>query len=318
LSFTVEVLEEIAKVSEEDSESLLAEFLGFLTVGGYIRLGSTGPELIIKASRPVSARRIIKTAKKLFNAEIGPLIQVENPFEKWYEISLKGNEIFSTLEKLGLLNGLNGIDVGVLEKLYRKKKQLINAFFRGIFLVGGYVQSPKQGRDLEIVVADEKTQQLLASFLKSERFKFGLRYRKHKYYLYLKNYDDIKDFLRRIGAQGSSFKFEDQQTINEMKNYVNRQVNFERANVQRVVNSSFNQLQDILVIDRIVGINNLTPALREAALLRLKYPELSLEELAKKTAGRLTKSGISHRLKRLHKLAEALKNQEGGDELKWQ
>lgn len=313
MSFTVEVLEEIAKVAEEDPELLLAEFVGFITVGGYIRLGRPGPEFIIKVSRPVSARRIVKTARALFDAEIAPVVQVENAFEKWYEVAIRGEEIFSKLEQIGLLSGLSGINVGAISRHYQKKKPLMNAFLRGVFLVGGYVQHPRQGRDLEIVFPDEETQKLIADFLRSEGFKAGLRYRKHKYYLYLKNYEDIKNFLRRIGAQNSSFKFEDQQTFNEMKNFVNRQVNFEKANVQRVVNSAFRQIDAILTIERVIGINNLTPALREAAHLRLKYPELSLEELAKKAKGKLTKSGLSHRLKRLQKLAETLEKHEKGE-----
>lgn len=318
MSFTVEVLEEIAKVAEEDPELLLAEFIGFITVGGYIRLGRSGPELIIKVPRPVSARRIIKTVRTLFNVEIEPVIQVENAFEKWYEVAFKGEEIFSRLEQLGLLSGLNGINVRAISKHYQKKKPLINAFLRGVFLVGGYVQHPRQGRDLEIAFPDEETQKLIADFFKSEGFKAGLRYRKHKYYIYLKNYEDIKNFLRRVGAQNSSFKFEEQQTFNEMKNYVNRQVNFEKANVQRMVNSAFRQIEAILTVEKIIGINNLTPALREAANLRLKYPELSLEELAKKAKTRLTKSGLSHRLKRIQKLAETLETQKKGADVEWQ
>lgn len=312
MSFTVEVLEEIVNSSEDDKNCLLAEFIGATAVSGYIRLGHSGPELIIKTTRPVSARRIVRLAKNLFSAEIGPLIYSENAFEKWYEISVKGEKLFEKLEKLGIFNKLAGIDFDSLKRLYEKQKKYINAFLRGVFLVGGYVQNPQKGRDLEIIVSDERVQNALVNILQSEGFKVGTRYRKHKYYIYFKSYDDIKDFLRRIGAQSSSFKFEDQQTLGEMKNLVNRQVNFEKANVERIVNSAIKQIEAILYVDREIGIANLSPVLREAASLRLKYPDLSLAELAKKAKGGITKSGLKHRLLRIEKLANELKNKKQG------
>ncbi|MCX7832308.1 MAG: DNA-binding protein WhiA [Actinobacteria bacterium] len=318
MSFTVEVLEEIVNSSEEDSSSLLAEFIGVTIVSGYIRLTHSGPELIIKTQRPVSARRIVRLSRTLFDARIGPLIYSENAFEKWYEISISGKILFDRLSKLGILSGLGGVNIDALKALYKKNKNFSNSFLRGVFLVGGYVQNPKQGRDLEIVVSDERVQKVLADILSSEGFKVGTRYRKHKYYIYFKSYEDIKDFLRRIGAVSASFKFEDQQTINEMKNYVNRQVNFEKANVERIVNSAIKQMEAIIIIDREIGINNLTPALREAADLRLKHPDLSLSELAKKAKGKITKSGLRHRLLRLEKIANELKKKRKGVGEAWQ
>lgn len=312
MSFTIEVLEEIVNMDDKSEASLLAEFIGVITTSGYVRLSHLGPELIIKTSRPVSARRIIRIARSLFSAEVGPLIFSENAFERWYEISLTGPKLFQKLSELNVFNNLSGLNLETIRELYKRKKEFANSFLRGVFMVSGYVQNPKKGRDLEITTSDERAKDILSYILKSEGFRVNSRYRKHKHYIYLKSYEDIKDFLRRIGAVNASFKFEDQQTINEMKNFVNRQVNFEKANVERSVTSAVRQIEAILFLERMVGINNLSPALREAAQLRLKYPNLSLEELARKTKAGLTKSGLRHRLLRIEKLAQELKEEKGG------
>lgn len=312
MSFTAEVLEEIVNLEEEDEKRLVAEFSGITVVSGYIKLGHSGPELTIKALKPVSARRVVVLARQLFDAEIGPLIYSENFFEKWYEISIRSQKMFDTLNELGVLSDYLTIDFESLKAFLKKEKDLVNSFLRGIFLVSGYVQNPVKGRDLEIVVSEERVHEEIVKILKEAGFKVGTRYRKHKHYIYFKSYEDIKNFLRRIGATKSSFKFEDQQTVNEMKNFINRQVNFEKANVERAVNSALRQIEAILLIDKEIGISNLSPVLREAASLRLKYPEMPLSELARKAKGNLTKSGLKHRLLRLEKLAENLKKQGEG------
>ena len=52
--------------------------------------------------------------------------------------------------------------------------------------------------------------------------------------------------------------------------------------------------------------NNLDDNLKEIALLRLEYPDMSLVELGKKLKEPLGKSGVNYRLKRIIKIAEDL------------
>jgi hypothetical protein len=63
------------------------------------------------------------------------------------------------------------------------------------------------------------------------------------------------------------------------------------------------------LIDKKIGIENLSEPLAEVAKLRLNNPEASLIELAEMTLGS-TKSGINHRFRKLSKIAEELKSKE--------
>ncbi len=303
MSFTIEVLEEISREIVDDSECLLSEFAGFSIVGGFLRFSSQGPEFVVRATRPVSIRRIIKVARTLFDFEIGPIIYSESAIEKWYEVSFRDSKLIEKLSSAGFSSeGLFFSFKPFFEKV-KKNQKCLNSFLRGLFFAGGYLQSPKKGRDLEIQLQNNTLLTEVEGVLKKAGFRPGKRQRKHRYYLYIRNYEDIKDFLRRIGAVQASLKFEEEQVYRDMRNMVNRQVNFEKANVSRTVNSSLRQIEAVITIDKHIGINNLSPALREAAELRLKYPDASLSELVKISGGKITKSGLSNRFKRLEALS---------------
>lgn len=313
MSFSKAVIEEIVHSEEDDKESLIAELLGFSIVSGFIRISSLGTEFVIRAQKPAVIRRIVKIIHKLFDFEAGPLIFSESAFEKWYEISFRSDDLQSKLNEAGIeLSGFTIVYENMIKKISKDKK-LLNSFIRGIFLAGGYVRDPKKDRLLEIQFSDEKVAQTVQKILKKAGMHPGLRHRKHRYYLYLKSYNDIKDFLRRVGAVQASFHFEDEQAVKEMRNLANRQVNFEKANVERAVSTALRQIEAILAIEKHIGIENLTPPLREAAVLRLKYPQANLSELAELSNKKITKSGISNRLKRLEALAIKIAKKEKGE-----
>jgi len=91
-----------------------------------------------------------------------------------------------------------------------------------------------------------------------------------------------------------------------MRNNVNRAVNCETANISKTVNAAMAQLKSIRLIDRQVGLENLSDTLREAAQLRLSHPEATLQELCELNG--TTKSAMNHRLRKLNAIAEDLKN----------
>ena len=87
-----------------------------------------------------------------------------------------------------------------------------------------------------------------------------------------------------------------------MRNQVNRLVNCETANLEKVVASAQQQLEMIDRIDRLIGLANISPALREAAQLRRSFPEASLKELGELIEPPVGKSGMNHRFRQLKKL----------------
>ena len=91
-----------------------------------------------------------------------------------------------------------------------------------------------------------------------------------------------------------------------MRNKVNRLVNCETANLQKTVDASFRQVENIKLIARVNGLESLSSTLREAAEVRLNYPEATLQELVERLDGTVGKSGMNHRLRKLEQIAQTL------------
>ena len=91
---------------------------------------------------------------------------------------------------------------------------------------------------------------------------------------------------------------------------MNRAVNCEIANKEKTRNAADLQIEAILKIDRIIGIENVDENLREVAILRCENPDLNLSELGSILSEPLTKSGVNHRLKKLLNIAEKLIDKE--------
>ncbi|MCQ2570297.1 MAG: DNA-binding protein WhiA, partial [Limosilactobacillus sp.] len=132
--------------------------------------------------------------------------------------------------------------------------------------------------------------------------------RRSGYIVYLKEAEKIADFLQLIGATNSMLEFENVRIVRDMRNSVNRLVNCENANMDKVVSASNRQLDNIRYIDSRVGLSSLPDKLREIAETRLRHQEVSLKELGELLpSGPISKSGVNHRLRKLNNYADELR-----------
>ena len=113
-------------------------------------------------------------------------------------------------------------------------------------------------------------------------------------------------FLNVIGAHKKLLEFENIRILKDLRNRVNRSVNCETANLNKVVNTGVRQLEAIHAIDRAMGIEKLKPNLREVARLRLEFPSSSLKELGEMLDPPISKSAVNHRLRKLEEIADKL------------
>ena len=81
----------------------------------------------------------------------------------------------------------------------------------------------------------------------------------------------------------------------EMRNTVNRLVNCDSANADKIVSAAQEQLDAI----RSLNLTELPEVLQQTAMLRIANPESSLAELAKLAMPPVSKSCMSHRMKKL-------------------
>ncbi len=180
------------------------------------------------------------------------------------------------------------------------------AFLRGAFLAGGSVTDPEKRCHLELVtdhrsVCGETVALLLEMGLPEPRS----TQRAGHYVIYFKRSEAIEDFFTAIGAPGAAMGMMSAKIEKEMRNSVNRRVNCDSANADKIVSAAQAQLERIRELDRTVGLENLPPDLRETALLRIANPEASLSDLALLSDPPVSKSGASHRMRRLLKYTAA-------------
>ncbi len=186
------------------------------------------------------------------------------------------------------------------------RRETRRAFLRGVFIGRGSMSAPSSGPHLEIVFGSREQADRVASLIQSEGLSPGVLKRRGEWVVYLKNGDEIVDFLKLIGASRGVIEYEDQRARRNLRGTVNRLVNMDGANLSRSVEASLRQIDNIRIIDELLGIDRLPAALREIARARLENPELTLEELGAALRRPVSKSAVNHRLRRLSKLAKKL------------
>mgnify|MGYP000222912721 FL=1 len=178
------------------------------------------------------------------------------------------------------------------------------AIVRGAFLGAGSINNPSRTYHLEINLSTKNNMEFLDEILKQ----CNIRCKKleNNNSIYLKDGEEISAIIALFGASSSVLKFEDIRVQKEMNGKVNRIVNCQSANLNKTLNASVEQIVAIRRLQQSNKFNNLDDNLKEIALLRLEYPDMSLVELGKKLKEPLGKSGVNYRLKRIIKIAEDL------------
>ena len=93
----------------------------------------------------------------------------------------------------------------------------------------------------------------------------------------------------------------------DVRNTVNRRVNFENANLARSANAAARQYEAICFIRDSAGLDSLPDELRLTAQARLNAPELSSAEIAAMLPEKISVSGVNHRFRRIAETADRLR-----------
>ncbi len=309
-SYAKKVKNELVQMENEKLCCRWAELAAIIHLRGYIILQRKVPVLTIITDNNSVARYVFKLLKELL--ETYPKIlhrQSENVLHDYFIIKIEEEvvlkEIFQQLEIKKKHNWINM--PGVSEKLV-KNNCCRRSYIRGSFLAGGSINSPESAYHLEIFVEYETYAQFIIDLLQGFGIKASLRKRENGYYVYLKNAEAIMEFLRVIKAYPALLYMEEKRVIKSLKNYTNRSVNCDTANLDKISKAAHQQLNSIETIEQLSGLNKLPLTLQTAAKTRRKYPEASLKELAELNRPPLSKSGMNYRLKRLNQIAFQLKN----------
>ena len=175
----------------------------------------------------------------------------------------------------------------------------MRAFLRGVMLGGGTMSNPDQGYHLELPCRDADTQNMTAKCMQRIGLPIKLSERRDHRYLYLKQSDQIVQFLTAVGAHSSVMHIEDLRVKRQVMETVNRAMNCDSANLQKQMDASRTQIDAIRQLRDSDRLAALPPSLQEIALARLDNPDATLAQLGQLLHPPIGKSGVNHRMRRL-------------------
>ncbi len=291
MSFSTDVKQELSQINNlADKKQVKYELLGYLTT---YNTHIVNIKTIRYATE--SDYNINRFSKLLDNLKIEHKIEMEGnlfvitfKFEKIGEIQTKEKSIIINLDLF-------------FENI---KEEYIKSFIRGAFLGSGSITNPETAYHLEINFNSKETANLIEELLKKSNIEVKRLFQKNKQSIYIKEGEEISKILALMGASKAVLSFEDIRIKKEMRGKVNRLVNCETANLTKIINASVEQINAIKKLKENGKFSKLNDNLKEIANLRLKYPDLSYEELGNKLAKPVGKSGVNYRLKKIIEIAQ--------------
>ncbi|MBB3113167.1 hypothetical protein FHS18_005270 [Paenibacillus phyllosphaerae] len=307
MSFAAQTKKELTLI-EADPCCEMAELSALIRMNGSVSLSSRKVILDISTENAAIARRIYSLIKKRFAVHTELLVRKK--------MRLKKNNVYIVRIPVGvqeILSELNIVSQGFMfnqgiDKEMIRKSCCKRSYLRGAFLAGGSVNNPEgSSYHLEIACMYEEHCEALVGL--ANKFDLNARCieRKKGYIFYMKEGEKIIELLNIIGAHQALFKFEDVRIMRDMRNSVNRIVNCETANLNKTIGAAVRQIDNIKLLQRQVGLDSLPDKLREVAEIRLLHPDMNLKEVGEMLKGKVSKSGVNHRLRKIDELAEKLR-----------
>ena len=189
------------------------------------------------------------------------------------------------------------------------KTDKARTFVRHCFLQGGVISNPGRAYHLEFILPEKDTAKLI-KILTGFNLHPKKIARRGQIVVYIKEAEGIADVLNIMSAHKSLLAFEELRVEKSIRNSINRKVNFETANINKTVDAALTQIEAIELISQHGGLSILSEPLEEIARLRLSHETLSLAEIGALLTPPIGKSGVNHRLRKICKIAENIRQNE--------
>jgi len=311
-SFAYDVREELARAPKKRECCALAEVAAMvLSSSGFTYRGAGKYGLSIHTDSASVASRYLKlcerflavrcTLQSVVSAKLGERVR--------YEIIPPEESVARMVDALGLYDpdAPFGMRFTLPESMI-EKPCCKAAFLRGAFLGCGTVGDPMKSYQLEFAFGDEPLAEQAVAVLDGLSIPAKRTIRKTQSVVYIRDGDLMSELLSRLSAFKAVTDLESIRVMKEVRMQINRQVNCDTSNVEKMIDASEQQLAAIHFIDKRLGIDNLEEPLRILAHARRDYPDLSLSDLGEVLNPPLSKSGVNGRMRKLKLIAEELAN----------
>ena len=297
---------ELAGIAPQRGCDRLAELSGLFHAAGSAHLRGHGEVAVhLDLSSAAVARRAFSLLRSL-GAESEIRTYRQHAFDRptRYQLHVEGRgRAVAVLTEAGVLGPR-------LAPLDRPPRRVVartccrGAYLRGALLGGGSLSGPRAPH-LELRAGSVEGAEFLARVAADVGALLKVLDRGRHAIAYAKGADTIADLLAAAGASDAVLALEERAVMGVTRSHANRLANADHANLVRASAAAHRQLEAVRALERAGRLERLAEPLREAARLRLRYPTLSLRELAARASPPATKAAIHRRLRRLEQLYHA-------------
>ena len=304
MSLSEELRNELAGIKPERDCDRLSELSGLAHTAGSLHIHGRGQiALQLDLASSAAARRAFSLLRELgVTSEIRTYQRRAFGRETRYQLHVEGSgRALEVLQEAGIVGARRA-------PLVRPAKRVVAraccraAYLRGALLGGGTLSGPRSPH-LELRTATLEGAGFIAEIAERAGVALLARDKGRHAVAYAKGTGPIADVLAAAGASDAVLALEEQVVMGATKARANRLANADHANLVRTSRAAQKQIRAVRRLQRGRGLGSLPPKLREVARLRLRYPSLSLRELALRCSPPATKSAVQRRLSRLVRLA---------------
>ncbi len=310
MSFSSDVKKELFNFYDSSRHCNIAELSAILLTCGEFLYEKENSCIKIYTENKIAVLKCCKLIKKLFNCNCEVFVRIGKGNSKnvLYFMAVFGEKtVFNILNAVGIIKDgtvSKNVNSVVIGSVCCKR-----AFIRGAFISAGSLCNPEKNYHLEFVESSFEFAEEIKKIINSFSVESKIVERKKHYVIYIKEGEQIVELLNIMSAHKALMDLENVRIIKDVRNNVNRIVNCETANLNKIVLASVRQREEIEYIQKTVGLSYLPKQLYDIAVLRLQYPDLSLKELGEIMVPPVGKSGVNHRLKKIISIAENLREE---------
>ena len=306
-SFTREVKEELCSNEYPSQDRLRALLAAYIRINGSLVFRDKKSYLSLSSENAKISAFIYKILNDIYKSDARLIYETKTNLGKNRIYRIEIQEASETI--------LEDLDISFLEgkisKNIVRNDDTISGYLAGAFLASGSVNSPSTSNyHLEIALNSENYAKWLSKLFSkyhNSDIEPKIVKRREQFVIYFKKSDQISNFLIMIGAVTSCLEFEEARMNRDLVNSANRLTNMDTANMKKIYETGLRQVEEIKVIDKALGIENITNAkVRLLCSLRLENESASLADLADLMSERLgkdiTKSNINHLFRSIHEM----------------
>ena len=312
-SFTREVKEELCSNEYPSQDRLRALLAAYIRINGSLVFRDKNSYLSLSSENAKISAFIYKTLNDIYKSDARLIYETKTNLGKNRIYTIEIQEASETI--------LEDLDISFLEgkisKNIVRNDDTISGYLAGAFLASGSVNSPATSNyHLEIALNSENYAKWLSKLFskyKNSDIEPKIVKRREQFVIYFKKSDQISNFLIMIGAVSSCLEFEDARMNRDLVNSQNRLTNMDTANMKKIYETGLRQVEEIKLIDKVVGIENIeNNKIRLLCSLRLENESASLVDLAELMSEKLgkdiTKSNINHLFRSIHEMYQRYSN----------